>query len=128
MHVLIRAVAFAAAIAAPLAAAPDDPEAKLAKLLAGRTAGPPVQCIPLRPGDDSTKIDRLAMVYHSGGTLYVNRFAGGCPELRDDTIVVTRTPGTQLCRGDIAELVTRPPSVPAGSCAFGDFTPYRRAR
>jgi hypothetical protein len=49
-------------------------EAKLAKLLEGRTAGAPVDCINQRLIASSQIIDKTAIVYRMpGGALYVNR-------------------------------------------------------
>lgn len=132
MRDLIHAILAASLIAAPmapLAAARPSPQQQLAKLTEGRTAGKPVSCIDLSPvggNDDSQKIEGLAMAYRQGRTWYVNRFEGGCPQLRDDTIVVTRLHSSQLCRGDIADLRMSGGNIPMGSCIYGDFVPYTK--
>lgn len=115
----------AALIAAP-AAARTDPQQQLDRLLAGRTAGQPVDCINLFPTTRSTTIERQTVVYEVAGTRYVARFAQGCPELGDNRVIVTRTPSSQLCRGDIAQIVETTPAFPVGSCVFDGFIPYRR--
>ncbi|WP_420138445.1 hypothetical protein [Sphingomonas sp.] len=125
---LAHAVIVAAMIAAPAAAVQRTPDEQLAKLLEGRVAGQPVNCISLgRLNSSSVTIPRTALAYRQGGTWYVNRFHDDCQQLNDDTIVVTRTPTSRLCRGDIADLVRRPANIPAGSCIFDDFIPYRKA-
>ena len=49
-------------------------EQQLAKLLDGREAGKPVDCIPLFTGDNQTTvIDKTAIVYGWGSVIYVNR-------------------------------------------------------
>ncbi len=48
-------------------------EQQLAKLLEGREAGEPVSCIPLHRTSESRIIDKTAIVYDSGRTIYVNR-------------------------------------------------------
>lgn len=111
--------------AVPASAARPDPEARLAKVLAGRVPRAPVDCIPLDRTGSSVTVPHAAIVYQQGGTFYVNRFANGC-DLGDDTFLVTRTPSTQLCRGDIAELRQTMSNIPRGSCVFGSFTPYVR--
>jgi hypothetical protein len=112
--------------AAPLAARDRDPEAELAKLLAGRTAGEPVECIALFPSSSSQTIDHTAVVYNQAGKLFVNRFEGGCPMLDSFHIFVTRTTSTRLCRGDTAQVLTQQPSFYVGSCIFAKFTPYTK--
>ena len=127
MRLPFEALIAAALIAAP-AAARTDPQQKLNQLLAGRTAGVPVDCIQLFPTNRSTTIDRQTVVYEVAGTRYVARFDQGCPELREDRILITRTPNTQLCRGDIAEIVDNTaPNIPFGSCTFDGFVPYRKS-
>jgi hypothetical protein len=112
---------------APAAAARQTPEEKLAKLTEGRVAGKPVSCINLGiSNNDSQKIPGLAMAYRQGTTWYVSRFQDGCPQLRDDTILVTRLHSSQLCRGDIAELRSTGGNIPVGSCIFDNFVPYRK--
>ena len=83
-------LAFAAAML-PLTAyaAPRlTPEAQLARELKGRTAGTPVDCISLRHVRSSRIIDDTAIVYETGGTIYVNRPRAGAESLdRWDTLV-----------------------------------------
>ncbi len=122
------ATMLAAMLAAPSAARERDPEAELAKMLAGRTAGPPSECIPLSPTQSSTTIERTGIVYRRGTTLYVSRFEGGCPELDSMRILIIRSTTSQICRGDIADVRTQPPSMFVGSCTFGPFVPYAKAK
>ena len=117
-------------LATPAFAAEPVGEEKLAGLLKGRTAGAPQSCLTrLPPQDRSYTIERIGIVYEVGSTRYLTRFEGGCPELTPFTFIVSRTPTNQLCAGDIAEIVDRStPAIPRGSCIFGAFTPYPRAR
>ena len=127
IHIALIAGLTAAPIA-PLAAAKLTPEDQLAKLVAGRTAGKPVDCINmgLSGSNDSQKIPGLAMAYRQGTTWYVSRFKDGCPQLSDDTILITRVHSSQLCRGDFAELRMSGANIPLGTCVFDSFTPYRK--
>ncbi|QJU57083.1 hypothetical protein HL653_04130 [Sphingomonas sp. AP4-R1] len=118
-----------ATLATGAAAAPKPTgEAKLQKMLQGYTAGKPASCLPLTPSMDSTKIEGIGLVYKRGRTLYVNRFDRGCPSLTNFTSTVTRTPGSQLCRGDIVRIVDLVSGIEGGSCVMGDFTPYEKAK
>jgi hypothetical protein len=127
MRNLVHALLAAAFAAAPAAAVQRAPDEQLAKLLEGRVAGKPVNCISLsRLNTNSVTIPRTAIAYRQGATWYVNRLHDDCQQLSDDTIVVTRTSTARLCRGDLADLVRRPANIPAGTCIFDDFIPYRK--
>jgi hypothetical protein len=119
--VCLAACALTAGAAA--AAKPDD-AARLAKLLAGRTPGKPVSCLPNTRATDSTTIGST-IVYRFGSTLYVNRFINGCPMLRSDRVLVSNHPTGRACRGDLAQVyLQQPAGISLGGCAFDDFTPY----
>ena len=75
---LLAAAAMLAAPAALSAKPRLTGEERLAKLLEGREAGHPVSCLPLTASRDSTVIDKTAIVYKSGSTIYVNRPPCGC--------------------------------------------------
>lgn len=102
---------------------PDD-SAALAKELAGKTAGQPRSCIPLNDAR-SPKAYRDALVYRTSRRLtYVNA-ARGCDSFDPDPIFVNRLMTSQLCRGDVVQLVSRAGAIPGSFCVLGDFTPYR---
>ncbi|WP_116090980.1 hypothetical protein [Sphingomonas crusticola] len=129
MREFVYGLLAASLVAAPVAAARQTPEKQLAKLLQGRVAGKPVSCISLsRSSSDSMKIPGLAMAYRQGGTWYVNRFSDDCTQLSEDTILVTHTIGSRLCRGDSADLISATGRFPVGACIFGDFVPYTRPK
>jgi len=109
----------------PVTAKVENADAKLARLTAGRAPGKIVDCINLTfATNDSEKLPGVGMAYRQGTTWYVSHFEGGCPQLREDTIVVTKLHSSQLCRGDIADLRMAGANIPVGSCIFGAFTPY----
>jgi hypothetical protein len=103
-------------------------EAELSKLLAGRVAGKPTDCIGLHSSDDSQVIDHTAIVYHDGGTLWVNRPVGGLGDLDDNTTMVTKLYTSQLCSVDIVHLVDRTAHFERGFLSLGKFVPYTRQR
>lgn len=103
-------------------------EEKLAKMLAGRTAGKPQECINQQLIRSSRIINRTAIVYEmSNGTYYVNRPASGANFLRDNLILVTSTQSSQLCGVDIVRLVDNSSGMSMGSIGLGKFIPYPRA-
>ena len=106
-------------------------ESKLATELRGyQPDGPAVSCVNLRSLAGNRSAGEGAIVF-SGTTrsrLYVNRPPNGCPQMQFGRSLQIRTTGSQLCRGDIATVVEPSFGGDYGSCALGDFEPYRRVR
>lgn len=128
--------AFAAGLAAAsLAIAPAAQakpkltgEEQLAKMLEGRVAGEPVNCIPYSRLDQATVIKKTAIVYRVGNTLYVNR-PTNADLLDDDDILVTRLWGSQLCSVDTVQLRDRmSPGMWNGFVGLNEFVPYKKAK
>lgn len=125
LHGLAAVLVLAAASDAFAERRGDPPELQLAKLLEGRTAGKPVNCINQRSIDSVQIIDRTAIVYRmAGGALYVNRVRGGAAFLDRDDTLVTKTTGSQLCDLDIVTLVDPSARITTGSVNLGQFVPY----
>jgi hypothetical protein len=100
-------------------------DAKLAKMLEGRTAGEPLACIPVPKGARLEVIDGVAMVYKSGDILYVARPSD--PEMlgRDDVLVIERY-SSQLCHTDVVRTIDRQGGYFTGVVFLGKFVPYRK--
>jgi hypothetical protein len=126
------ALACAILLAVPASAGNTAPDAKgeaeLAKLLAGRVAGKPTDCIDQRLSDDSQVIDHTAIVYREGGTLWVNRPVGGLDALDYNSILVTESFMSQLCSVDPVHLVDRTSRFERGFLSLGKFVPYTKPR
>jgi hypothetical protein len=118
-----------AALAVSACAAPPPPAMPPAQssLLAGRTAGPPQHCLPIRPTANLQidPDDRSVLVYGFGRALWVNRLPDGCAFAPND-IPVFQPTGSSNCRGDIVRSVDRMSRIPGPSCVLGDFVPYTR--
>ncbi len=99
---------------------------RMAAMIGDREAGEPETCIQLRPTTQSTIIGNRAVLYRNGATVYYNDFRGLCPTLRSSATIVTSTPSNRLCSGDIAQIVDTNSRISFGSCAFGEWIPYRR--
>ncbi|MEG3176318.1 hypothetical protein U1872_08765 [Sphingomonas sp. RB3P16] len=99
---------------------------ELDKQLAGLVPGKPQSCIdPIRYRDTTRVGDKI--LYKNGrNDVMVNDTGGGCFGLRRGDAIVTKTFGSQLCRGDIVTTVDLPMRIPSGSCSFGDFVPYKK--
>jgi hypothetical protein len=130
MKKTLLALAAAAAAFAPAQARPADPdkgERQLARSLEGRVAGEPVDCIDLHRVRSSRIINRTAIVYDAGGTLYVNRPRSGTRSLKDWDVMVTRPFGSRLCRVDTVQMYSPGSHILSGLVFLGDFVPYKRA-
>ena len=127
MKTILLALAAAATLAAPADAAPRlHGEAQLAKMLEGRTAGKPVDCIDLSRVWSSQIIDETAIVYESGSTLYVNRPRAGAEVLdRSDTMVL-KPFDHRLCSIDTVQMYEQGARFYRGSVFLGDFVPYTK--
>ena len=104
-----------------------EAQAQLDKLLAGKVAGTPVACLPqARPSANMVSIDDNTIAFRQGSRVYINHPSGGCSNLGGSFALVTRTPSTRLCRGDIAEVTDLRSGFTVGSCTLGDFVPFNK--
>ena len=131
LKILVPAILAASALAAgiPAAAANDaaaQGEAKLAKILDGRVAGKPVQCLTSFQRREMQVVDRTALVFRDGDTLYVNR-PDGVSFLTWSDVPVFKLWTSDLCAMDIAQLRDRSTGMPGASMVMREFVPYRKA-
>jgi len=101
-------------------------EQQLAKLVEGRVAGAPVDCISMSMVGGSTVIDKTAIVYDSGRTVYVQRPKVGAESLDDDDILVTELHSSQLCSIDTVQLRDRNGHFWRGFVGLDKFVPYTK--
>lgn len=101
-------------------------QVKLAKMLDGREPGQPVSCISNMRNLDLTVIDRTALVYGSGKTIYVNRTQDPRWIDRDDIIVSRPTNASQLCKLDSVYTMDRSTHMRGGAVMLDDFVPYTK--
>ena len=103
-------------------------EAELARVLEGRVAGEPVDCIDLHRVRSSRVIEDTAIVYDAGGVVYVNRPRNGAEELNRFDAMLTRLPTTRLCSVDTVTMFDTTSRMMTGIVFLGEFVPYRRVR
>lgn len=108
-------------------------QAKLARRLAGLVPGAPQSCVDqfqLRDAQVSSYGNTLLYTLPGGGAVYRSDTAGGCRDVGSNgsNILVTSTPSTQLCQGDIATTVDNTSRFQSGSCGFGPFVRYSKPK
>ena len=103
---------------------------ELASALAGRTAGPPVRCLPGFRTSQMQVVDDWTILYRDGRTTYVQNPRSGCRGIANGsyTMVIRQYGTNQQCDGDIVQLVDLRSGMGGGSCVFGPFTPYTKPR
>jgi len=101
-------------------------EQQLAKMLEGRVAERPVNCISLFTGNENTTvIDKTAIVYGWGNVIYVNRPTN--PEsLNSDDILISHPTTGQDCSLDTIQLRDRNTHSYDGFVGLQEFVPWRR--
>ena len=117
-----------ALVAGSAQAKPADHEAELARAVAGRVAGEPVDCIDMHRVLSSHIIPGTAIVYDAGGVIYVNRPRSGAESMDQWDIMVNRLWSSQLCSIDTVQLIDQGSHMYSGSVFLGEFVPYRRVR
>ncbi len=100
-------------------------EEKLAKMLEGRVAGEAERCLPMGAASDLKVIDRTALVYGHGNTLWVNR-PSNADSLDDDDVLVRTSYTAQVCNLDLVKLVDRSSRMQVGTVGLNEFVPYRK--
>ena len=99
--------------------------------LQGKAPEAPISCLPHYNSGDMKTIDDSTILFRQGSSrAWVAHMQTPCTGL--DTghyaLVTRQYGGMGMCRGDIAEVVDTLNRFPMGSCVFGDFVPYVRAR
>jgi len=124
LPILLGAVAMTAV---PAEAQRRTPDQQLEHALRGRVAGEPVDCINLRNVRNSQVINRTAILFDAGGTIYVNRPRAGRESLSDWDTQVVRPFGSRLCSIDTIQMIDPAGGFFRGTVFLGEFVPYRRA-
>jgi hypothetical protein len=124
----------AVALAATAAAASSVPkgdlakgEARLARMIAGRTPGKPESCINTNRSDKLEVIPGVAVVYDGGKTVWVARPKDPQMLGRNDAIVMDRFSAVRLCVQEAMRTVDRYDHYHTGVVFLEDFVPYTKA-
>lgn len=98
---------------------------ELARILKGRTAGTPVDCLTLHRIRSSRIINDTGIVFTDiGGTIYVNTPQSGANFLHNGLTLVFDTHIDRLCNVDVVRLLDSSTRMGAGSVGLGQFVPY----
>jgi hypothetical protein len=98
--------------------------AGLDKELAGLTPHGSTSCISLTRSQQSHGYGPTIVYIVSPQLKYRSDTSGGCEGMGRGDVLITRTPSTQLCQGDIATTVDAASRTFTGSCSFGPFVRY----
>lgn len=125
---LVVAAAFVAIAAVPAQAdkRAERGEARLAKLLDGREAGKPVDCIQLGSVTSTEIVDGTAIIYKVGSKLYVNRPETGASSLRRDDVLLFVNHDSRLCSVDSVKLLDSGSHFQKGFVGLSKFVPYSK--
>ena len=124
---VISASAVLAGTASVVAQQGANPESahKLAKALAGRSAGQPVDCINER--SRMQVIDDGTILFRDRGIIYVQQPRGGCYGLTSGMSLIRPAFGTtRICSGDINNIVDVRTGFGTGACTYSEFIPYKK--
>jgi hypothetical protein len=104
-----------------------DKQREYQQLLEGKVAQAAVSCLPHYRNGDMRVIDDETIAFRDGTyRTYVTHMQGACNGIGYYTLVTRLYGSSDLCRGDIAQVVDTINRTPVGSCVFGDFIPYVR--
>jgi len=101
-------------------------EADLARMLEGRVAGEPQNCISAFDSNRIRVIEHLGIVYDNGGTIWVAR-AKDPRVLGHWDMPIFQRYSSQLCTTDVIRTVDRSDGHFTGALFLHDFVPYTRA-
>lgn len=123
----IPMLAALAVASTPALAERQTGQERLDKLLEGRVAGEPTDCVPHRPSARLYIIDKTAVIYDTGSTIYVN-YTQDPEALDDDDYMVVRDPSPSLCRTTQITTRDRTGNFFSGAIFLTDFIPYKRVK
>jgi hypothetical protein len=132
VSILFSLVALVSGCATPqdmeMAASKEASEqTRLAKTLAGYTAGEPRSCVDARDLRGPQSFGKATLLFQASPKLYyLNQTNGSCDGVGKGDALVTRQFSSQMCRGDIARSADLVAGFQTGACALGEFVPYRR--
>lgn len=116
-----------AASAASADTVADRQARALAKALEGKVPGKPQACVTMNLGSEGPHaVTDSVLIYRVNRDLvYRNDLSNACTGISRGQTLLLKPTNNQYCRGDIAHSVDLTIGMNTGSCALGDFVPYR---
>jgi Family of unknown function (DUF6491) len=102
-------------------------ERELQTLLAGKTAGRPISCLPNYNSNDMQIIDGRNIAFRQGArTVYMMHLTSGCHLLGSAgyALLTRQFGGMGYCQGDIAHVFDTTTHMTVGSCGIEAIVPY----
>ncbi len=101
--------------------------AKLEETLAGYTAGKPVNCVENRDLRGPEAYGETTLLFRASRKLiWRTETSGSCDDIKRGDALITHQFSSRLCQGDIARTADLRAGFQTGSCAIGEFVPYRK--
>jgi hypothetical protein len=100
---------------------------ELARLLAGKTAGAPISCLPSYNSNDMQVIDGRNVAFKLGSRrVYMMHLSPGCELLggANYALFTQQFGGLGMCQGDIARVLDTSMRTTVGSCGIERIIPY----
>lgn len=130
-------VAFVVALTLAGSSTPGGPphdakaQAKLDKLLGGRVAGEPKNCVPVARTNSAIAIDGYTLAFRDGPRVWINNLQAnnGCEMIGHPYAMETESHVREVCSGSTVNVLDMSESgggMPVGACVLGDFIPYAK--
>ena len=101
--------------------------AKLEETLAGYTPGKPVNCVENRDLRGPEAYGEHTLLFRTSRKLiWQTETSGSCDAVAHGDALITNQFSSRLCQGDIARTANLQVGFESGSCAIGEFVPYRK--
>jgi hypothetical protein len=126
----------AGTILASCTTAPPPPEVaspqamqEYQRLVGGKVAQAPIQCLPNYNANDMRTIDGRTLAFRVGSAKsYIVHLTPGCDLMGrgNYTLLSRQVGGFGLCQNDIQQVVDLPTHTTVGSCSVAEIIPYYR--
>lgn len=99
------------------------------RLVAGKVAQAPIQCLPNYNANDMRTIDGRTLAFRVGSAnTYIVHLTPGCDliDRGNYTLLSRQVGGFGLCRNDIQQVVDLTTHTTVGGCSVAEIIPYYR--
>ena len=103
--------------------------AEYQRLVGGKVAQAPIECLPNYYSNDMRTIDGRTLGFRVGGSrAYIAHLTPGCDLIGTGNyaLLTRQVGGMGLCRGDIEQVIDTSTRMHVGSCTIAEIVPYYR--